>query len=136
MSSFKLAICSIFDPNVFGMDENSSPGILNHHLIIYTFKAVDFYNNNYKDIIDMINEEQNLTHYKLDIVKCETLSGLEQVGYIKTFWLKIVQRRWKKVYKERQDLLKKRSSIIALQERQQTGQWPKHLRQWPKFTLY
>ena len=161
-SNFKLAICMLFDPVIHGMDEASSPGILNHYLVVYTIELDEFYNNDYKDIIEIVkfnyDQQQQQTAYirqeqqtayirgsgqehqmgrapKLDIIQCDELIGLEQVGYIKTFWLKIVQRRWKKVYKERQEMLKQRSSIVALKERQQNGQWPKHLRQWPKFTL-
>ena len=149
-SNFKLAICMQFDPVIHGMDEASSPDILNHYLVVYTIELDEFYNNDYKDIIEIVkfnyDQQQQQTAYirqehqmgrapKLDIIQCDELSGLEQVGYIKTFWLKIVQRRWKKVYKERQEMLKQRSSIVALKERQQNGQWPKHLRQWPKFTL-
>ena len=57
------------------------------------------------------------------------------VAYLKTFWLRIVQRCWKKVYKARQELLAKRFSIKALEERQRTGSWPKHLQLWPQFRL-
>lgn len=134
-SNFKLAICAPFDPVIYGIDENSSPGILNHYMIVYTIELEEFYDNSYKDLIEFITNSTNGIEPRLDIVKCEELSGLEQVGYIKTFWLKIVQRRWKKIYKERQEMLKRRSSIVALRERQQTGQWPKHLQQWPKFRL-
>lgn len=157
MSTYKLAICVIFNPELFGKDENSTPDIEDHLLIMWTFKPDEFYNkNDFKNTFDSIKEEilylyrrsnshptirnystiiQNKKNIKVDIIKCDELTGLEQVGYIKTFWLKIVQRRWKKVYKERQELIKSRSSVIALKERQQTGQWPKHLRHWPKFVL-
>jgi uncharacterized linocin/CFP29 family protein len=154
MSAFKLAICTIFDPVLYGTDEHSSQGIETHYLNIYTIELDEFYNNDYKNIIQLITmsllSDTEKSHpiirnydaiiktdnyIKLNIIKCDELSGLEQVGYIKTFWLKIIQRRWKNVYKERQHLLTARSNPHVLQERQQTGQWPKHLRNWPKFTL-
>ena len=132
---FKLAICIRFNPILHGIDSNSSPDILNHHLIIYTFDLEEFYNNEYKEIIELINTNATPNTIMLDIIKCDELIGLEQVGYIKTFWLKIVQRRWKKIYKERQEILKCRSSLLSLKIRELTGQWPNHLRHWPKFTL-
>lgn len=154
-NKFKLAICTLFDPVLNGVDANSSPDILNHYLIMYTIELEDFYGNEHTSIIEFMNMNMNINrmifhptirnynaiirnpnYIKLDIIKCEELSGLEQVGYINTFWLKIVQRRWKKIYKMRQDILKARSSPLALIERQQTGQWPKHIRQWPTFTLF
>lgn len=149
--AFKLAICTLFDPVLYGTDENSTPGIENHYYVVYTFKPKKFYNNDYVSMVNYIrrmvqrrathphptirNYNVLLKHIKLDIIKCDELTGQEQVGYIKTFWLKIVQRRWKNVYKERQDLLKGRSTLSALRERELTGQWPKHLRHWPLFRL-
>ena len=65
----------------------------------------------------------------------ELTPGQEQVCYLKTFWLRIVQRRWKKVFKLRKEILRKRSSIKALQERQRTGKWPIELRHYPEFKL-
>lgn len=155
-NKYKLAMCSIFNPKIYGVDENSTPGIETHYIVIYLIDIDEFYNNEYIDILDLINREQMYLYrvhnqcphpiirnynaitnntIKLDIVKCDELTGQECVGYVKTFWLKIVQRRWKKVFKERNEMLKARSSLAVLKERQQTGQWPKHLRQWPKFTL-
>jgi hypothetical protein len=125
-NKFKLAICKRFNAELYGKDENSSPDIENHYLIIYTIELEEFYNNEYINL---------LQDGKLDIIKCDELSGLEQVGYINTFWLKIVQRRWKKIYKMRQDMIKARSSLQALNERKLTGKWPKHLRVWPLFHL-
>ena len=154
MSTYKLAICTIFDSNIYGKDEESSPDIDKHFLVLYTFNAEEFYNDDYKDMIELTNRSYttvNSTHsiirnyseiikkphyIKLDIIKCDELVGLEQVGYIKTFWLKIVQRRWKKIYKQRQEIMRGRLSIMALQVRDKTGQWPKHLRTWPKFNLF
>jgi len=146
--TFKLAICTLFDPVLYGRDENSTPGIENHFYVVYTFKPEKFYNNDYISMVNYIrrmvqrratptssNYNVLLKHIQLDIIKCDELTGQEQVGYIKTFWLKIVQRRWKNVYKERQHLLRLRSNPLALKERQLTGQWPKHLRSWPQFRL-
>jgi len=149
--SYKLAISTLFDTEKYGKDENSSPGIENHYLILYTIEPSEFYSNEYKDIINLIStvplstshptvrNYNAIVHHenyiKLDIVKCDELSGLEQVCYIKTFWIKIIQRRWKKVYKERQVTLKGRSSLLALKERSSTGKWPLHLRDWPEFRL-
>jgi hypothetical protein len=61
----------------------------------------------------------------LQIVQTNILTGLEEVAYLKTFWLKLVQRRWKKIYKARQELLKQRMTIRALTFRARTGKWPR-----------
>ena len=84
---------------------------------------------NYKNIV--YKEE----YFKIDIIKVDELNGQELVGYIKTFWIKIIQRRWKYIFKERQKIRKARSLPKSLYERQLTGKWPKHLNILPRFTL-
>ena len=39
----------------------------------------------------------------------------------KTFWLKIIQRKWKKIYKERCDIQKKMRSLIYIRNREING---------------
>jgi hypothetical protein len=68
---------------------------------------------------------------KIDIIYMDYLPGHEAVAYIKTFWLRLVQRRWKKLYKERQDIIKKRCQIQSLNYRQTHGNWPHGLNNLP-----
>tara|TARA_B110000003_G_scaffold173014_1_gene172591 strand:+ start:3786 stop:4364 length:579 start_codon:yes stop_codon:yes gene_type:complete len=68
---------------------------------------------------------------KIDIIYMDYLPGHEAVAYIKTFWLRLVQRRWKKLYKERQDIIKKRCQIKSLNYRQTHGKWPHGLNNLP-----
>ena len=44
--------------------------------------------------------------YQLHLAQCIRLPTGETVCVIKTFWLRIIQRTWKKVFKERQRVLK------------------------------
>jgi len=53
---------------------------------------------------------------------------------IKTFWLRIVQRTWKRIYRERQEIWQKRRNIIALRQREITGKFPVGLRVMPKLS--
>ena len=53
---------------------------------------------------------------------------------IKTFWLRIVQRTWKRIYRERQEIWKKRMNIMAMRQREITGKFPAGLRVLPKFS--
>ena len=50
---------------------------------------------------------------------------------IKTFWLRIVQRTWKRIYKERKEIWRKRMSILALRYRETTGKFPDNIRSLP-----
>jgi hypothetical protein len=156
---YYIAICEIFHPRIHGKDENSSVGIENHFLVAETFELAEFYDNSYQDTITALKADYNqvsrkfcnkslkeqhptIRNYnkiiktnnfiKLDIVCIDELAGNETVGYIKTFWIKLIQRRWKKIYKDRQDILKQRMLPKSIREREITGQWPKGLRFWPK----
>ena len=42
----------------------------------------------------------------------------------KTFWLRIFQRRWKRIFREHQELLMKRKSLLFLKIREITGKFP------------
>jgi len=140
---FQLAICERFYPQIHGSDENSSINIAEHFLINTIFEVNEFYDESYKA------EERRIQRYwrrspllynsksiRLEIIKADILSpGGEQVGILNTFWLRIVQRCWKKTFKARQEINKKRSSIKELKERQRTGQWSPGLRNYPLFRL-
>jgi hypothetical protein len=151
----QLAICSLFHPVLHGMTETSSPEITGHFLVYTTIELADFYEMSY------LHEENHLQRYynavvelygqklegprsirnylsvakkysRLEIIQADVLSpGEEEVGILKTFWLRLIQRRWRKIYQARKRLIKERSTMGALRERQLTGQWPRHLRQWP-----
>ena len=73
---------------------------------------------NYKGIIE------NDKYYSIDIYKIYYKPTFETVGVKKTFWIKIIQRRWKKLYRERLNMINKRKSIESLKYRQIHGDWP------------
>lgn len=55
---------------------------------------------------------------KINILKISINERGEYVAITKTFWLKIIQRKWKKIYKERCDTLKKMKSLVYLRNRE------------------
>ena len=50
---------------------------------------------------------------------------------IKTIWLKLIQRAWKKTYKNRINVIQKRCSIHSIRTRVITGNWPENCRYLP-----
>jgi hypothetical protein len=48
----------------------------------------------------------------------------EAVAILKTFWLRIIQKKWKKIYKIRQNVITLRKSPASLFAREVTGKWP------------
>ncbi len=49
----------------------------------------------------------------------------------KTYWLRIIQRTWKKIIKERKKIIKERCKISSLETREITGKWPNGLNYLP-----
>lgn len=45
---------------------------------------------------------------------------------LKTFWLKIIQRKWKNIYKKRMEVLNVRKRAQSIFHKETTGQWPVH----------
>jgi hypothetical protein len=73
---------------------------------------------NYNDII------KNPNYLNLQIGKIHYLKGDECVCVIKTVWLKLVQRAWKRVYKMRKRILQLRHRPDSIMYRQITCKWP------------
>ena len=84
-----------------------------HRHIMWRRVAKLLYNKGYS--MNQINTNTNTNtniirkhnmSYQLHLAQCIRLPTGETVCIIKTFWLRIIQRTWKKVFKERQRVLK------------------------------
>lgn len=160
MSSTSLAICELFNPVIHGLTDKSSTGICGHFIIHNTVSLDELHDSSFEDVIEMMRNgyEEYLSvwgdrlplhpivsnyeaiisgnkNINIDIVVVDELNGSECVGYIKTHWLRIVQRRWKKIYTERQEIIRQRGCAKSILMREATGKWPKELRLMPRFTL-
>jgi hypothetical protein len=81
------------------------------------------YIRNYKNIIN----NSNINYIKPEIAECITLESGVNVSIIKTIWLRLIQRKWKRIYRERQEFIRKICRYSALKEREYTGRWPANL---------
>lgn len=156
MSRYKIAICEIHNPLIHGTDYTSDPNISNHYLVETIIDNKDFFNQ--EDFLDIqshlnflklsyeriqcnhpiIRNYREIIHnkyMKYEIIEEDYLDGGECVGYIKTFWLKILQRKWKKIFAERKRLINKRKTQQALHYREIYGQWPKDCMTFPHLRL-
>jgi len=86
---------------------------------------------NYSNIIN------DAKYIKLEIIKKEILPTQESVCVIKTFWIKIIQRKWKQIYSKRMLLLIKFKNYRNLLNREINGKYPNglKLRDYPEFKL-
>lgn len=81
---------------------------------------------NYKAIV------ANPIYIKPEIAECAILHTGESVAIIKTFWLKIIQRKWRKVYFEKKRIILLRCKLDAIKYREMNGRWPHYCRQIPQ----
>ena len=144
-----LVISEIHVPDLHGFMENSSEDIYMNYIVTKIIDLEEFYSYDYMDDIAILNEcyvygihhpyirnyvniITNDDYIKVDIADLEELEGGEIVAYHKTFWLRIIQRKWKKIYKERREIIEKRKRMKSLNMRSLYGKWPKCLCNIPK----
>ena len=151
-SEYAIAVCEIYNKQLHGFDENSTPDIQSHLIATYVFDADEFYDEvnggsmlnimrrSYEDrsqhlrhdnIRNYSNIVSNSSYFTFDVVKLYELEGLEQCAAKKTHLIRIIQKKWRKFYTERQRIINGRRSILAIRERERTGRWPKGLRNIP-----
>jgi hypothetical protein len=68
---------------------------------------------------------------KVHIMKLCILDDGTYSVILKTHWLRLVQRHWKKVYAERKRVFKGRRSLANLKHREIHGRWPNGLNRFP-----
>ena len=143
---YSLGICELFHPKLHGFTNSSSLNIESHYIINITLDIEDFWNYNYQYYIEDIlylnylefynnqnfiishpiirnynNILNNINYLKIDIIKIVKLSGGEEVGIIKTFWLKLFQRYWKEKFKNKKAKIQKLKNIYILRKREIIG---------------
>ena len=95
---------------------------------------VEFYNEYYNDSEvephNILRNYQNiiarLDYIKPEIAECIELESQYSVAIIKTIWIKLIQRKWKKIYAERKNVIRQRAQFASLKTRELTGKWPQH----------
>jgi len=153
---FKLAICDLYHPLKYGNTENSSNNIMGQFLVFELIGSEEFFDEpgiiaSYEDNLWYIQCYygklthpliRNYNHYILSkkynntaIVETHELSGGELVAVFKTFWISIIQRRWKYIMQERRLVLHMRKMPTAILYRETHGKWPPYCSRWPLFTL-
>jgi hypothetical protein len=97
--------------------------------ITYEFDPI-FHNHpiirNYYKIVS------NPNYIQPEIGEYIILPTLEAIAILKTFWIRIIQKKWKKVFKQQQQIIGERCKLSSLQFRQTTGHWPTNCKTFPK----
>lgn len=143
----ELVVCELYNPIIHCYDYTNNisewENVCMHWLNIKTFsrgistnrinKFIKLIKNNYKryELIThpFIKNYHNIivknNYLQLHLAKNILLDTGEIICIIKTYWLKIIQRTWKRIYKERQIIIQKRKNPLSIIYFQQNGKWPK-----------
>ena len=68
---------------------------------------------NHQSIQNFENIISNENNYRVDIVQKIQLDGefAPTIAIIKTHYLRLIQRKWKNIFKKRQDMIKKKNDF-------------------------
>jgi hypothetical protein len=91
---------------------------IRHNIVSSNLLSKHPFIRNYKTIVS------NENYIKPEIAECLYLSGDECVAILKTFWLRLVQRAWKRVFEERKQIYARRMRPDSLRHREIHGKWP------------
>lgn len=75
---------------------------------------------------------QHPGYFYPEVVERVVLKGNEQVAVLKTFWIRWIQRVWKKVFSKRKEVFQKRRGYGSLRYREIHGVWPMDCRVLPE----
>ena len=142
-SKFELAICEIFNPKKHGFTHTHEYYMNSHYIIHITVSSNDFLNKSFNLILLNLIQYyfyyrresvvihpiirnyhhilQNINNVKIDIIQKIYMPGGEETVCIKTFWIKLLQRKWKRIYKERIIKIQNLKKPYALFTREITG---------------
>jgi hypothetical protein len=150
-NKYTLLIPELYNKYIHGKTNESDPNINGQFMVLQTF---NYNNSNENKVVELFNyidsiskfykkyylrnfrglKHELIKNYKniiinksflnVEIGQVYYLKGDECVCIIKTFWLKLVQRAWKKIYKQRMLIQKKRRMPNSLLYRQITAKWP------------
>lgn len=143
----ELVVCELYNPIIHYYDyinyTQEWENVSMHWLNIKTFSrniSKNKINKYIKLIKSHYNQNNSLTHpfirnynkiilnknyIQLHLAKNIVLETGETICILKTYWLRIIQRTWKRIYKERQLIIQKRKNPLSIFYFQQNGKWPK-----------
>jgi len=114
LTKYNIVICEKYNPQYHGITDSE---VIYHYLTHIRFKK--YKHNEIRNTLTAIFRRSTI-----EIAECIYLRSQECVSILKTFWLKIIQRKWKNILKERKIIIKKRCHPNSLRHREIYGKWP------------
>jgi len=117
---YYLGICKLIIPD-------------NYYLLLNTLSSKLFFKHDYNLIIDYLVEYSIIAVYNpnIEIMKLQILNDDTYMVIKKTYWIRIIQRHWKNVMKERSNIYKMRYTIPSLKYFESHGRYPSGLNSMP-----
>ena len=84
----------------------------------YSNQFNSLYSKNHPTIRNYRNIIKNPNYIKPEIGQYIILPTQEAIAILKTFWLRIIQKKWKKVFQERKNIIKQRCNLLNLSTRE------------------
>jgi hypothetical protein len=121
LTKYNIVLCELYNKEYHGYIDGE---INNHYLTLIRFKKYDY---NY------INSSRIYNHsrFRLEIAESLYLQSFHCVAILKTHWLKLIQRTWKRIYKYRKQILLIRCHPTSLKYREINGRWPNNCSNYP-----
>ena len=142
MANYELSYIELYNTSrhsdLSNLSEKKQNYIQNNYLLMHSVKPETFLKHTeklgklikkaqryYTQVIHQNNAEYKFqnNHASLDIIK-RVYNNDYTFAIVKTFWLKMFQRRWKKIYQNKKDIIQKMKNPQNLFHRQIHGKWP------------
>ena len=117
-SDIVLGECMLWNETIHGKDKDSSKNIETHWI---------FHN----DVEVEELPEPSFPWLRIEIARLNYLKGGECSAIFKTYWLKIVQREWKRIYKRRLQVKRERNTPKSIIYFERYGKWPPQINYLP-----
>lgn len=120
LTKYNIVLCERYNVFTHGLAND----IKNHYLTHIRLKKLD---------LVFINDIKVLyPALRLEIAECFYLPSQHCVSIIKTHWLKLIQRTWKKICRDRKLVILRRSHPNVLKHREIYGRWPNNCINYPQ----
>lgn len=114
LTKYNIVLCELYNNQIHGISNDE----MNYHYL--TMVRLKMFDNDFiKNFLTNFSPKS-----KLEIAECMYLPSDHCISILKTIWLKIIQRTWKKIYKERQVIISIRRNPNSLRHREIYGTWP------------
>jgi hypothetical protein len=142
ISSYNLVLQQMYNSKIHG-----NPDCDGHYLVHRVLKNTNYYNPSHVRTMQFINNNDKMfmhtcirnysriietpTFAQPQIAECVYLSGGEYVAILKTFYIRLIQRAWKKTFARRVQIQQQKKLAVNVLYRLKHGRWPDHCIQPP-----